>query len=142
MDSQLDFFPDFNSIRNDSETKICSKCGKEKPIDLFRLRDRGSHRRTECKSCESKLARERIKIRKSTPPPPKDHKCPICEKTAEEVQGKGGKNLGPWVYDHDHKTKKFRGYLCHSCNRTLGGFGDDIDTMLRAIEYLKPNNNS
>ena len=137
--SQLDFFPDFYLIKECSETKTCGKCGKEKPIDSFRLRDRGAFRRHECIDCERRLRREREKIKKSTPPPPKDHICPICKRTAEEAQGRGGKKLGPWVYDHSHETKRFRGYLCHDCNRALGSFGDDVDTMLRGVEYLKRN---
>lgn len=85
------------------------------------------------------LKRERRAIRESTPPPPKDYVCPICRKTAEEVNGKGGKRLGPWVCDHDHETKNFRGYLCHNCNRALGTFEDNIDALLRGAEYLKRN---
>ena len=137
MDPQLEFFPDLNSIKSCSETRTCAKCGKEKPVDSFRFRDRGASRRHECRPCENMLVKERREIRKSIPPPPKDHICPICKKTAEESKGKGGKGLGPWVCDHDHKTKKFRGYLCHNCNRALGGFGDSIDRMLRAIKYLE-----
>ena len=135
--SQLDLFGDFHSIKNGSETRKCHKCKKEKPLDLFRLRDRGASRRTECKSCENGLKRQSLYLRKVTPPPPEDYICPICLKNEEEVKGRGGKNNGSWVLDHDHRTGEFRGYLCYSCNRNIGGFGDSIDRMLRAIKYLE-----
>ena len=39
--------------------------------------------------------------------------------------------------DHCHKTGKVRGLLCHSCNAAIGHFGDSIERLISAIEYLK-----
>lgn len=39
--------------------------------------------------------------------------------------------------DHDHRTGKVRGLLCGQCNRGIGSLGDSIETLDRAIEYLK-----
>lgn len=38
--------------------------------------------------------------------------------------------------DHDHKTGKFRGWLCRPCNQAIGMLGDDVAGLLRAISYL------
>ena len=38
--------------------------------------------------------------------------------------------------DHDHKTGKFRGILCHSCNASLGLLKDNETTLLNLIKYL------
>jgi len=43
--------------------------------------------------------------------------------------------------DHDHETGKFRGMLCHHCNRGLGNFKDKIENLEKAIEYLKSKKN-
>lgn len=42
-----------------------------------------------------------------------------------------------WSLDHDHKTKKFRGIICHPCNVLLGQARDSEEVLLGAIEYLK-----
>ncbi len=39
--------------------------------------------------------------------------------------------------DHDHKTDKVRGLLCLHCNNVLGKARDSIETLEKAIEYLK-----
>jgi hypothetical protein len=39
--------------------------------------------------------------------------------------------------DHDHETKRIRGILCFNCNRGLGKFGDDVELMGRAVDYLE-----
>ena len=39
--------------------------------------------------------------------------------------------------DHDHKTGKIRGLLCHRCNRSIGSFLDDVQLLENCISYLK-----
>lgn len=39
--------------------------------------------------------------------------------------------------DHDHKTGKVRGLLCHSCNFGISAFMDSAQLLERAIEYLR-----
>lgn len=38
--------------------------------------------------------------------------------------------------DHCHRTERFRGILCRSCNQGLGFFADDPVRLARAIVYL------
>ena len=39
--------------------------------------------------------------------------------------------------DHDHKTGKVRGLLCHGCNTAIGLMKDDVNILTKAIQYLK-----
>jgi hypothetical protein len=55
---------------------------------------------------------------------PKGSSCQICDEERE------------LVWDHDHKTGEFRGWLCQGCNVGLGQLGDSVDGLLRAINYL------
>jgi hypothetical protein len=56
-----------------------------------------------------------------------DNSCAICKT-----------QIG-WeaAVDHCHNTNKVRGLLCRKCNLGLGGFKDNIETIRRAIEYVK-----
>lgn len=51
--------------------------------------------------------------------------CALCAKNA------------PTDIDHDHISGRTRGLLCRPCNLGLGMFGDTIDGLLRAIDYLR-----
>ena len=44
---------------------------------------------------------------------------------------------GNLILDHCHKTGAFRGWLCKSCNSGIGGLGDNLDGVKKAIAYLE-----
>ena len=90
-------------------------------------------------SC-SALRKERKTLKKTSPIIPKNHTCPICKKVENELRGRGGKVNPAFVLDHDHITKKFRGYICQSCNRALGTF-HTIELLANAILYLEKTAN-
>jgi hypothetical protein len=54
------------------------------------------------------------------------HVCQIC-----------GTQTGNFRIDHDHKTGKVRGLLCHKCNVGIGYFLDDPALLMKAIQYLE-----
>lgn len=60
-----------------------------------------------------------------------DGKCLICNGSFPN-RGKDG-----LVVDHCHNEGHIRGLLCAKCNTGLGQFGDDIQRLQNAIEYLK-----
>lgn len=62
-----------------------------------------------------------------------NNRCAIC----------GTDNPAPmgWQADHCHETLGKRGILCHLCNKGLGHFKDDIEMLLKAIEYLERYSN-
>jgi hypothetical protein len=57
-----------------------------------------------------------------------DGKCAICGNN----EGKASMPL-----DHDHKTGKIRGILCHWCNKGLGQFFDNPERLEQAAKYLR-----
>jgi hypothetical protein len=126
-----------NSIATYNDThKTCRKCNLHLPMNAFSNASGGKYKRSECRTCEKELNRIRRYLKETAPVVPKNHVCPICNRTEEQVKDIGGKKSGAWCLDHNHKTHKFRGWLCHQCNRALGALGDDVDKLKRAIRYL------
>ena len=125
---QLDLF--------DENYKLCNKCNRNLPISNFNFASGGNYLRPECKQCNNDLRKIRNELREKHGMPDDNYVCPICLGTKEEVSGQGGNKNSPWVLDHCHETESFRGWLCHKCNRSLGGFNDDKEYLRRAIEYL------
>lgn len=39
--------------------------------------------------------------------------------------------------DHCHVTGKFRGWLCNKCNLGIGALGDTVESLERAVAYLR-----
>ena len=135
----------FNSLENkirSGDSKICNKCKRELPTSSFSFHGGSNYLRPECKRCNNELAAERQRIKDCTPDPESSYQCPICLSTEVEAKGAGNSKNGAWCLDHDHKTKTFRGWLCHRCNRGIGCFSDDIDKLERAIQYLRKNDAS
>lgn len=66
-----------------------------------------------------------------------DGKCKLCG-TAE--RGRDESRFRYWNIDHDHKTGRVRGLLCHMCNITLGKLENLMDKVgLDAIlGYVAP----
>ena len=123
--------------------KKCSKCNLMKTLieyagntsgcDAFDM-DGYRLRRPECKNCSKEIAKGKTESKKNAKnlgisyEAPDGTKCALCG----ELSKKGDR----LVFDHCHKTNTFRGYLHNSCNRSLGVLGDDINGMLRAINFL------
>ena len=62
------------------------------------------------------------------PTRPQPKRCECCSKSISRL-----------CLDHDHTTKKFRGWLCNKCNRGLGYLGDTVSAIRLAVRYLERN---
>lgn len=100
-------------------TAICSSCG---PVKIGK---HGKHWRcsqnhaayTRDFKAKAKLSRDPVRERSTA--------CEICG------------HEKPLCWDHDHQTGLHRGWLCTNCNIGLGSFFDDVQTLEKAIIYLK-----
>jgi protein-arginine kinase activator protein McsA len=136
--------------------KECSRCGSNRPLVKFtKCTITKSGYRSYCKDCNNKYyANRRIEKYKQVREYEKkfhterrlryeygitmetykdmlkssNGKCAICEKESK------------LVIDHCHSTGKVRGLLCQTCNKGLGLFYDNKETLNRAIDYLKGSN--
>jgi hypothetical protein len=122
------------------ESFKCIHCKETLPIYLMST-DKHHIRRCECKPCRTAKARivERLKRQYASLKPSLEDKCVICQRTGEQIKDSGsftGKR-GLWTLDHEHKSDKFRGWICQHCNNGLSGFRDNIESMKRAILYVE-----
>jgi len=136
--NQLEFeaFIDDGELGSE-DGKFCNKCNQLLPLTAFSAHSGANYLRPECKSCNQELTRVRTELRQKHGMPSEGYCCPICKGDEEGVKGKGNTRNGSWVLDHCHDTDSFRGWLCHKCNRALGGFNDDVSLLQNAIKYLQ-----
>ena len=122
-------------------TKKCSKCEQVKFLTCFNGNTSGRDafdaagfrlRRPECSVC-TKAAGQGMKVAKRIAKEqgisykaPEGTCCAICKKPNRRM-----------VFDHCHEKEVFRGYLCDPCNRSMGVLGDNIEGLLRCINYLQ-----
>lgn len=59
------------------------------------------------------------------PPRPKPERCEICG------------SMGRICFDHDHKTGKFRGWICDRCNVALGMVNENSEILIAIANYIK-----
>lgn len=65
------------------------------------------------------------------PTRPMPERCECCNSLPN---GKGALHN-----DHDHVTKKFRGWICSNCNRGIGYLGDTKSGISFALAYITLN---
>jgi len=121
--------------------KICNECRVEKIMTAFAVNQYGKNnrilRRPVCIDCYSRKKKISVKDKreydKINPRPQinKSWKCPICQVDKLRVF----KN--DICLDHNHNTGEIRGYICGSCNASIGKFHEDTTSMERAIKWLK-----
>ena len=73
-------------------------------------------------------------LRRKLAPRPKPNQCEICGALGSDFK----KGL---CLDHDHKTDKFRGWICTRCNSALGFVKDSPELLRRLAYYLENQDN-
>jgi len=112
------------------KTKICPRCKKRRKLNQFHHNaSRADGRMGHCKFCRNLYMREFAYYKYHLKKAGKLKRtvcCAICRNRYAAVLDQ----------DHDHKTQKFRGFLCRRCNVGLGMFMDNVGRLKRAIAYL------
>jgi len=136
-------------------TKICKTCNIEKETEEFGniLVKNKLYKQASCKTCKNKQRTEKRKLDADKEKLRKrkqrlmakygltienyevmygnqEGKCFICNKPESLLH-----------VDHCHTSGNVRGLLCSNCNVGLGNFKDNVENLLKAVEYLKLYNN-
>jgi hypothetical protein len=116
--------------------KLCKYCKTEKPLDMFpKRKDNHGGYDHRCYSCRKQRTKEVNSLKKySGPKPLCCEKCGV--KPDVDDSKKRGHRMQGLCLDHDPDTGEFRGWLCHLCNRSLGGLGDTEHGVRQMLDYL------
>lgn len=130
----------------EGDTKTCRACGATKPIRQFRLRSDKKARRPDCQRCLIKRESQAPAFQKAQLKWVLKNKYGITVQEFEEMLAEqrgvcaicGGlpKVHSRLFVDHCHRSGAVRGLLCNTCNAGLGQFGDRVDLLISALEYL------
>jgi len=129
---------------NKTKFKVCIKCSQNLSLNNYNGNTSGKDpfdkhgyrlKRGECSDCTKKVGRGKniaIKISKDvgiSHKAPSGTECEICKKT---------NNI---VFDHHHSKEAFRGWLCNGCNRSIGMLGENIEMLVKVINYMNKIDN-
>ena len=113
--------------------KRCTHCYHLLPFDKFYTRTDTGGLKSRCKTCECLFSRARnYKITLDKAQSLMD--STICHCCNKEILDKRSTYI-----DHCHETNKIRGILCMSCNSGIWFLGDNLEGVLKAVEYLTNN---
>lgn len=130
--------------------KTCTKCGIEKPLEegFYKDTSRKSGYGSICKECRKSYELDRAKrpdynreknLKKQYGITIAEYdallaeqggRCKICKTDTPSGRGR-------FHVDHNHKTGKIRGILCHHCNSGIGKLQDSPEILRAAIRYLE-----
>lgn len=138
------------------ETKRCKECDEVKPVaEFYRA---GKYYQPRCKPCHNRYNLDRYYALSSDAKAERiasikaryygmtlaemqalveahDDNCDLCGKP--DTTHRKRTWTRQLTMDHDHVSKKFRGFLCSKCNIAIGSAGDDPDLLERMAEYVR-----
>ena len=78
-----------------------------------------------CRTCIDESETILRKLKKDNPQPSAGTPCECCGR------------IDKLFYDHDHSSKKLRGFCCRNCNSGIGLLGDSEAGLRQALAYLE-----
>jgi uncharacterized Zn finger protein len=159
----MPYYPHHSKNRwpvSDGITKVCRKCGTEKPVSEFHKNraERADGLQTSCKECSKtttynyrhsekghvRVVTSRFKsaLKKyaltetgyNAMLAAQNYVCAICGQPERHIVRGATKRL---AVDHCHTTGKVRGLLCAHCNQAIGRLNDDPELIRKAADYVE-----
>ena len=106
----------------------CKKCNKDLPVSCFDKWKTGSNKyQPYCRECNRVRIKEHMRLKRGL--------INAAGPLLESCEGCGA-NV-KLSMDHNHKSGKFRGWLCTRCNLALGTLQDNPETLHKLFKYLQ-----
>lgn len=135
------------------KTKKCSKCGEVKSLDEFyRNKENRSGRYSYCKKCQKESSKRwardnpesiqktnrKVRLKREYGITQAEYLRMLrVQKDGCAICGEKNHDGQELCIDHDHKTGRVRGLLCHNCNRALGLVEDDPERLKKLAAYVQ-----
>ena len=110
-------------------TRWCKGCEQYLPVNMLVPKREKSKKgkiwyESKCSVCLPKDAKLRRDLKKQEKTRPKPLRCENCNIMTPHL-----------MFDHCERTKRFRGWLCRSCNSGLGMLGDHPEGLIDSLDY-------
>lgn len=150
-----------------AESKCCSKCNIEKPLNKFHKKKGGKYGlRADCSDCvavfqvtyreinSDKIKADKRKYHADNPDVKRkhhlrsnynisldDYQAMLVKQNYQcaicDTTEPRNAQHKHFYVDHCHKTNKLRGLLCYRCNSAIGYLDDSANNCDKAAEYLR-----
>ena len=138
--------------------KICSKCNQEKDDkEFYKNKTHKDKLQSWCKICQNRclldwiaanpykakeISRKRsLKFKHNISNIEfnnlltlQNNVCAVCGEPETRIRNR---EITALMVDHDHKTNRNRGLLCHNCNLMIGHAKDNSEILLKGARYLE-----
>ena len=112
------------------EGRWCKGCEQYVPVNMLVPKSEKSKKgkiwyESKCAVCLPKDAKLRRDLKKQEQTRPKPLRCQNCNIMTPNL-----------MFDHCERTKRFRGFLCRSCNTGIGMLGDHPEGLVDGLAYF------
>ena len=115
--------------KGEMSQSTCGQCGEIMTTDnkvKKSVSKRGKqYYMSTCRTCINESETILRRLKKEHPQPLAGTPCECCGR------------IDKLFYDHDHSSKKLRGFCCRSCNSGIGLLGDSEEGLRQALAYLE-----
>jgi Recombination endonuclease VII len=121
-------FPAEQKYLSNMRCPACMNAARLAANRKWRKNNKQKALRSELRRCARRLGLDPDEIERKF-----DEHDGLCDICGEPPSGP----MTRLAIDHDHKTGRFRGWLCGNCNRGLGYMQDDVGRLLASVKYLR-----
>lgn len=135
-----EFISENTYIRPSNGQRCCRKCKRQLSKKYYHLDPEKARLRTYLQRKDnprSDRLRHRARWRRYGIDPDTAEYLLSIHSKCQACGGDGDSKFNKLIPDHDHQTGYIRGILCGKCNKAIGLMGDNLDGVMKLVQYLQ-----